>query len=149
VIAAARVEPGCTAWALIGAVQILAHGQFKATCSAENCKEIPFVSRPNFDSMIGQGIMAFLAGKVGAAALHLDRDNIQGSLVVSAPGLRVQPNSTHLGTKFCHPHRVEPAGCLYEKLLSIWPPLVIRMIAANTRSLRRNEWPTPSYQPQI
>jgi hypothetical protein len=52
--------------------------------------------------------MAILAGIVGAATLHLDRDNVYGLIVVGAAGLGIQTYSVHLGTRFSHAYRVEP-----------------------------------------
>src|SRR5271155_905575 len=60
--------------------------------------------------MVGQRIMAVLAGIVKSAALHLDRNDVQRRVVVDAARLTVQIDSAYMGARLRHRYRVEDSG---------------------------------------
>ncbi|HMH11783.1 MAG TPA: hypothetical protein VK578_01625 [Edaphobacter sp.] len=102
VVSAPRIEHRATAWALVGTLQVLPDGQLYSAYPTQNCRLIPFPLWPDLDRMAGQCVMAVLARIVGAAALHLDRDDIHGFVVMSATSLSIKTNSVHMGLKVCH-----------------------------------------------
>jgi len=57
----------------------------------------PFAIGPDLDRMTGEGLVAILAGVVHAAALHLNRDDVGGPVIMLAARLRVEIDATNLG----------------------------------------------------
>lgn len=58
---------------------------------------VPLGYRPDLDGMIGKGYVAILAGVEKTAALHADGDDVAGSVVVEAAGLRVEVDAEDMG----------------------------------------------------
>jgi hypothetical protein len=52
---------------------------------------------PNLGRMIGESVVAILAREVHAAALHLNRDDVRGPMIMLAACLRVEIDATNLG----------------------------------------------------
>lgn len=65
------------------------------------------MSRPHFDRVIGQRVVAVLAGIVDAATLHFDRDDVQRTVIVNTARLRVETNSHDVRASVGHGFRVE------------------------------------------
>ena len=94
---ASGIEHRATCRALVGTFQILPDRQFGPAYPAQDRWLIPFFLWPDFDCVAGQCIVAVLARIVGAAALHLDRDDIHGLFVMNATGLSVKTDSVNVG----------------------------------------------------
>lgn len=77
------------------AAHVLVDGQFSAAGATKNDSPAPFHLRPDLDRMIGQGVVTILAGIVNPTALHLDRDNVCGSVIVLATSLRIKTDATN------------------------------------------------------
>ena len=106
-MAAARIEPCLACGTLIRAIQILPDTYLPPAISAHHCQLIPFAARPDFDRVVGQGIVAILARVIEAAALHLDSHDVQYLVVMNAASLRIQINSVHGGMEFGHAYKVD------------------------------------------
>ena len=90
VVAASGIELCPTARATIFALHILMDGQLHATGATKNGWLAPFPLGPDLDLMISERAMTILASIVDATALHLDRDDVSGSVIVLATGLRIE-----------------------------------------------------------
>jgi hypothetical protein len=90
-----RIEPLPARWAPGFTLQILVDGHLCATGATEYGFFAPLGLRPDFDRVIGEHRVAVFAGIVDAAALHLDRNNISGSVIVLATGLRIKVDATN------------------------------------------------------
>jgi hypothetical protein len=90
VVAASGIELRPTAWATIFALHILMDGQFYATGATEYGSLAPFPLGPHLDLMIGERVMTILASIVDATALHFDRNDVCGAVIVLATGLRIE-----------------------------------------------------------
>ena len=95
VVAASRIELCVTGWASVGAGEVLRNGQFRSASPAQDRRLVPFAAWPYFDCVAGQCVVAVLAGVVGAATLHLDRDDIYRLVVVSTTSLWIEIDSAH------------------------------------------------------
>jgi hypothetical protein len=96
VVATARVEGLVARWAARVALHVLTDGQLRAARAAEYGFLIPFVGWPNLDRMSGEGIVAILAGIVNAATFHLDGEDVRGTVIMLAAGLRVEMDATYV-----------------------------------------------------
>jgi hypothetical protein len=96
VASTSRIELGAASWATKLALQVLVDRQLDTTGAAEYRFLAPFALWPDFDFVFGKRCVALLARIVGATALHLDRNDVGGSVKVFAPGLRIEINATHL-----------------------------------------------------
>jgi hypothetical protein len=90
------IERGAASWATKRTLQVLVDRQLYATGAAEYRLLAPFALWPDFDFMFGQRCVTILARIVDATALHLDRNDVGGSVEVFAPGLRIEIHATHL-----------------------------------------------------
>jgi hypothetical protein len=70
-------------------------GQFYATGATKNGSLAPFPLGPDLDLMIGERVMTIFASIVDATALHLDRDDVGGPVIVLATGLRIEIDATN------------------------------------------------------
>ena len=96
VASTSRIELGAASWATKLALQVLMDRQLYPTGTAKYCFLAPFALWPDFDFVFAQRSVAFLARIVDATALHLDRNDVGGSVKVFAPGLRIEIHATHL-----------------------------------------------------
>jgi hypothetical protein len=96
VASTSRIELGAASWAAKLALEVLVDRQLYPTGTAKYCFLAPFALWPDFDFVIAQRSVAFLARIVDATALHLDRNDVGGSVKVFAPGLRIEIHATHL-----------------------------------------------------
>ena len=115
-LAAAGIEWSATIRACVAACHVLLDGHLISTNAAEHCRLSPFGLRPDFNRMAGQSIITILAGEIHAAAFHLDGDNVELRLVMSAARLRIQSDSANLRAR--HLHRVQTTEP--EQILLIW-----------------------------
>jgi hypothetical protein len=77
------------------AMRVLANGQLCAAGSAKYRLLVPFALWPNVDLVIGQSRVAIFARIVNPAALHLDRDDVRGPVVMCTTGLRIEIDTAH------------------------------------------------------
>jgi hypothetical protein len=111
VASTSRIELGAASWATKLALQVLVDRQLYPTGTAKYCFLAPFALWPDFDFVFAQRSVAFLARIVDATALHLDRNDVGGSVKMFAPGLRIEIYATHLwkvrshGTKKSSDHQ--------------------------------------------
>jgi hypothetical protein len=111
VASTSRIERGAASWATKLALQVLVDRQLYPTGTAKYCFLAPFALWPDFDFVFAQRSVAFLARIVDATALHLDRNDVGGSVKMFAPGLRIEIYATHLwkvrshGTKKSSDHQ--------------------------------------------
>lgn len=77
------------------ALHVLADGQLCAAGSAKYRLLVPFALWPNPDLVIGQNKVAIFARIVNPAALHLDRDDVRGSVVMCTTGLGINIDTAH------------------------------------------------------
>jgi hypothetical protein len=103
---AAGIKFGTAHGAPVAARQVLSHGQFRIAMTAKYRLFSPFALRPNFDRMASQRFVAIFASIVPAAALHLDRDDVDGCAVVGAPSLWV-----YFDTNYGGPAQSQPPDC--------------------------------------
>jgi hypothetical protein len=96
VASTSRIELGAASRATKLALQVLVDRQLYPTSAAKYCFLAPFALWPDFDFVFAQRSVAFLARIVDATALHLDRNDVGGSVKVFAPGLRIEIDATHL-----------------------------------------------------
>lgn len=93
---ASRIK-GCVAgWAVVSARHVFMDGHLSPAASAKNCFLFPLGSWPDHDRMIRQRRVAIFTGIVEAAALHLDRDNVSGSMIMFAAGLGVDVDAAYV-----------------------------------------------------
>jgi len=83
------IEQSSAIRTLIGTHHVLLYGQFSAAGSAKDCGTAPVVARPDFDRVIGERNMTIFASVINPAAIHLDGDDVSGSMIVFTPGLRI------------------------------------------------------------
>ncbi len=95
---AARIERRPAGGTAVSACEIAGHAQFHATCAAEHGWTIPFGDGPRRRGVIGQGVVAFAAGVVLAAAAHADGDDVARAVIVSAARLGVEIEAGDRGT---------------------------------------------------
>jgi hypothetical protein len=111
VASTSRIERGAASWAAKLALQVLMDRQLYPTGTAKYCFLAPFAFWPDFDFVFGERPVAFLARIVDATALHLDRNDVGGSVKMFASGLRIEIYATHLwkirshGTKKSSDHQ--------------------------------------------
>jgi hypothetical protein len=96
VASTSRIELGAASWATKLALQVLMDRQLYPTGTTKYRFLAPFALGPDFDFVFGQRRVALLARVVDATALHLDRNDVGGSVEVFAPGLRIEIHATHL-----------------------------------------------------
>ena len=63
--------------------------------------------------------MTILAGVVDAATFHLDGNDVEGRLIVSATSLRVEIDSAHIGMRVRHGFRIDGSMTAVEQERSI------------------------------
>ena len=51
---------------------------------------VKFGGGPGLEGMVGEGVVAILAGVEEAAAFHFDGDDVEGGVVVEAAGLGIE-----------------------------------------------------------
>ena len=102
VVSASWIEHRATARALVGAFEVLPDGQFHSANPAQDRALVPVASQPDYDFVVGQCVVAVLARIVGATALHLDCDDIDWLVVVSATSLSVKTDSVNVGSRLGH-----------------------------------------------
>src|ERR1700722_13674199 len=70
--------------------------QLRAAPAAQNRVLLrPLTTRPHFDRVLGQRIMAILACIKFPATFHLDRDNVRRPVIMRATGLPVELHAAH------------------------------------------------------
>jgi len=104
VVATSGIEILTTTWAATLALHILLDGQRYAAGATKYGSFAPFRLGPYLDRMIGERVMTILASIVDAAAPHLDRDDVSGSVIVLATGLPIKIDATNFWKN--HHHRV-------------------------------------------
>jgi hypothetical protein len=90
VVATSGIEVLTTTWAATFALHILMNGQRCPAGATKYGSFAPFRLGPYLDRMIGERVMTILASIVDATALHLDRDDVSGSVIVLATGLPIK-----------------------------------------------------------
>jgi hypothetical protein len=90
VVAARGVEGGGAMRADGIAFKIGGDREKGAAGAAEDGGLVPFGLRPGLEEMVGEGVVAVLAGVEKAAAFHFDGDDVEGGVIVEAAGLRVE-----------------------------------------------------------
>jgi hypothetical protein len=95
VVATSGIELRATAWATTFAVHILMDGQLYTAGATKYGSLAPFRREPDFDLMISKRVMTILASIVDATALHFDRINVSGSVIVLATGLWIEIDATN------------------------------------------------------
>ena len=90
-----RIEQLPAGWAPGFALPILVDGHLRATGATEYGWLAPLCLGPDVDRVIGKHRVAVFAGEVDATALHLDRNNVSGSVVVLAARLRIKVDATN------------------------------------------------------
>jgi hypothetical protein len=96
-VSAAGIKPFVTSRAREFALHVLVNRQLRTAGTAKYCSLMKVVLGPNLDWMIGDSVVAILAGVVHAAALHLNRDDVCGPVIMLAACLRVEIDATNLG----------------------------------------------------
>jgi hypothetical protein len=102
VISTPRIERLTATWAPGFALHVLLNGEFYTAGAAEDCLLVPLALRPDFDRVIGECGVTILAGIVDATALHPDRNNIAGPVIVLATSLRIKTDAANLGNSRNH-----------------------------------------------
>lgn len=88
--AAGGVEGGLAHGAAGVALKVGGDGQEGAAGAAEDGGFVPFGLGPGLDGVVGEGVVAVLAGVEEATAFHFDSDDVEGRVVVEAAGLRIE-----------------------------------------------------------
>jgi hypothetical protein len=96
------IERRVTKLAARFALHVLADAYLCAAGSTKYCARFPFALEPGIDLMIGEGSVAVFAGIVNAAALHLDRNNVSGSMVMLATSLRIKIHAANFWKSRSH-----------------------------------------------
>jgi hypothetical protein len=68
---------------------------------------MPLLHGPHFNGMVCEGIVTIFAGIVLPAALHLDRDDIDGRVIVCATRFTIEFNAEYAWSRLLHGYRVE------------------------------------------
>jgi hypothetical protein len=118
-MAAAGIEGGIAIWALIAARHVLRDAQLVSAGTAENRRLVPLLLQPDLNRVVGQRLVALLAGVINAAAFHPDGDDVEPGSVMSAAGRRIEIDPTnfrvrrwHTETDYpSHANSVDPATC--------------------------------------
>lgn len=74
----------------VGSVQVIANCHFATTGAAKDGLLVPLAFRPGRERMIGQRIVAILAGVVEPATFHPDRHDIARRVPVCTARLRIE-----------------------------------------------------------
>jgi hypothetical protein len=90
VVAAGGVEGGVTVGADGIAGEVVGDGEDGAARAAEDGGFVEFGGGPGSERMIGEGVVAILAGVEEAAAFHFDGDDVERGVVMEAAGLRIE-----------------------------------------------------------
>jgi len=96
VVATSGIELLAAIWTRIPAPHVLMDGELSAAGTAKDCFLGPFTLRPHFDRVTGERCVAIMAGVIDRAAFHLDGDDVGGAAPMSATGLRIEIDATHL-----------------------------------------------------
>ena len=95
VAATPRIEASTALGTHASARQIFVDSKLTSTCAAQNGYRVARSPRPRRNRVIRYRIMTILARVELAAALELDRDDVEWRTVVSAPRLAIQADSPH------------------------------------------------------
>jgi hypothetical protein len=101
-VAAGRVEEGLAMGAAVVGLKVGGNGERGVAEAAKNRMVLPLRLRPNSDGMIGESDMAILTSVKEAAAFHLDGDDVRGTVIVKAAGLRVEVEAVNCGDGLGH-----------------------------------------------
>jgi hypothetical protein len=63
---------------------------------------VPFVLGPNLYFVIAESGVAILASIIDATTFYLDRNNVRGTVIVRASGLRIEIDPAYLGKARSH-----------------------------------------------
>ena len=102
VIFAAGIEKSAAMRAAVAAVHVFPDRHFGAACTAKDRSNVPFLARPNLDSVARENFVALLAGVVDAAAGHPDGDDVERGAVVAAARLSIQLDSANFWSTGFH-----------------------------------------------
>jgi hypothetical protein len=102
VVATSGIELLPTARAATFALQIVMDSQLFPTGATKYGWLTPITLGPNLDRMIGERVMTILACVVDATALHLDGDDVSGSVIVLATSLRIKIDATNFWKSRTH-----------------------------------------------
>jgi hypothetical protein len=80
------------------------HGELPAARAAENDSFVELVGGPNGRLVLGEFLMAIEARVPAAAALELDRDNVEWGVPMGAARLGVDADAVHLFPVYQHDH---------------------------------------------
>lgn len=97
VIAASRIERGVAMRTLGIGSEISSDGKTAVASAAENGVLVPLGTRPGFERMACESVVAVFARVEQAAAAHLDSDDVERRVVVEATGLRVELQAMDAG----------------------------------------------------
>ena len=87
VAAASRIEVRTTSRTARITTHVLENSQDCTAGAAEHCLLVPFILRPDCYGMIGEFLVAILAGIVQAATFRLDGDDVSRPVIVLTTGL--------------------------------------------------------------
>jgi hypothetical protein len=87
VVPASRIEPRSASGAACITLHVLENSLSCATGAAKYGMLVPFTLRPDCYRMIGERLVAILAGIVQAATFHLYGDNVSRPVIMLATGL--------------------------------------------------------------
>lgn len=88
-VATTRIEWGVAMRTAFVGVEISPDGQLVSARAAEHGRLIEFRARPTLRRVIGGLVVAPMTGEILPAALELDRDDVEGAVVVGAAGLAI------------------------------------------------------------
>jgi hypothetical protein len=92
------------------ALHVLMDGQLRAANSAKYCLLVPLGPRPNLNGVIGEGVVALFARIVNATTFHLYSDDVGGSVIMLATGLRIKVDAAHVRMIWKHGANQEKRG---------------------------------------
>src|SRR5208282_3761347 len=95
VVAAPRIELRSTRRTAGVTLHVLENREHCTAGAAEYCILVPFTLRPDRYRMIGERLVAILAGIVLAATFHLDGNDVSRPVIMLTTGLRVEIYATH------------------------------------------------------
>lgn len=102
VFAAAGIKGGAATTTCVAAREVLLDAHFLSADAAQDGEFSPLRLRPDLDGMVSQGIVAVFACVINAAALHLDRNDVESGSIVSAARLRIEIDSENLWAREYH-----------------------------------------------
>ncbi len=102
VVAAGGVEGRVAVGADGIASEVGGDGEYGAAGAAEDAGFVEFGGGPGLEGMIGEGVVAILAGVKEAATFHFDGDDVERGVVMEAAGLRIEMEAADVGVRGRH-----------------------------------------------